>query len=153
MLKPARICGRIQIWGNLLSLRHWKTILLKLEWKTCKEYDDDNSNNRNNYYYYYYYYYYYCYYYFTLLRVFHSSISWWFFTGVWVTASLQDSSQYSGQSQQCCSLDGFHSSSYLQVFQFYINLLVTVPSAPRPIGITITFVFYSFFSTLARSTY
>ena len=27
-------------------------------------------------------------YYFTLLRVFHSSVSWWSSTGVWVTASL-----------------------------------------------------------------
>ena len=28
------------------------------------------------------------YYYFTLLRVFHTSLSWWFPSGVWVTASL-----------------------------------------------------------------
>ena len=33
-----------------------------------------------------YYYYYYYYYYYLLIRVFH--ISWWFFTGVWVTASV-----------------------------------------------------------------
>ena len=33
------------------------------------------------------------------LRVFHSSCSWWYLTGVWVTASLQDSSQYSSCSQ------------------------------------------------------
>ena len=49
--------------------------------------------------------------------VFHTSISWWFLTEAWVAASLLDSSQYSGQSQQCCSLDGFHSSSYFQVLQ------------------------------------
>ena len=36
------------------------------------------------------------YYYYTLLRGFLTSISWWFLTGVWVTTSLQDSSQYSG---------------------------------------------------------
>ena len=35
----------------------------------------------------------------------------------------------------------------------FINLLVTVPSAPITIGITITFMFDSFFSSLARSTY
>ena len=29
-----------------------------------------------------------------------------------VSSSLQDSSQYSDRSQQCCSLDGFHSFSY-----------------------------------------
>ena len=31
---------------------------------------------------------YYYYYYFTPLRVFHTNVSWWFFTGVWVTASF-----------------------------------------------------------------
>ena len=31
---------------------------------------------------------YYCYYYFYSLRVFHISISWWSFAGVWVTASF-----------------------------------------------------------------
>ena len=32
-------------------------------------------------------YYYYYYYYYLLIRLFHISVSWWFFTGVWVTAS------------------------------------------------------------------
>ena len=32
-----------------------------------------------------------------------------------VSSSLQDSSQYSGRSQYCCSLDGLHSSSYFQL--------------------------------------
>ena len=56
----------------------------------------------------------------TYLRVLHISVSWCFSTGVWVTASLlksQDSSQYSGRSQQCCSLDGLLSSFYFQIFQ------------------------------------
>ena len=35
-----------------------------------------------------------------------------------VSSSLEDFSQYSGRSQQCCSLDGLHSSSYFQVLQF-----------------------------------
>ena len=34
-----------------------------------------------------------------------------------VSLSLQDSSKYSGRSQQCCSLDGLHSSSHIQVLQ------------------------------------
>ena len=34
-----------------------------------------------------------------------------------VSSSLQDSSQCSGHSQQCCSLDGLHSSSNFQVLQ------------------------------------
>ena len=32
---------------------------------------------------------YYYYYYYRFLRVFHTSVSWWLFTGVWVTANLQ----------------------------------------------------------------
>ena len=35
-----------------------------------------------------------------------------------VSSSLQDSSQNSGRSQQCCSLDGLHSSTYFHVLQF-----------------------------------
>ena len=34
-----------------------------------------------------------------------------------VFSSLQDSSQYHDQSEQCCSLDDLHSSSYFQAFQ------------------------------------
>ena len=36
-----------------------------------------------------------------------------------VFSGLQDSSQYSGQSQQCCSLDGLHMSPYFQVLQTF----------------------------------
>ena len=40
------------------------------------------------------------------------------------------------------------------IFKFIINPLVTLPSAPITIGITVTFMFYSFFfSPLARSRY
>ena len=39
----------------------------------------------------YYYYYYYCCCCFTLFGVFHTSVSWWFSTGVWVTISLHKS--------------------------------------------------------------
>ena len=42
----------------------------------------------NGNYYYYYYYYYHYYYYYSLIRAFHISVSRWFSTGVWVTASL-----------------------------------------------------------------
>ena len=50
------------------------------------------------------------------LRVFPTSICWWSFTGVWLTASLQDSSQYSDRYQQCCSLNGLNSSTDYQGF-------------------------------------
>ena len=39
----------------------------------------------------YYYHYYYYYYYYYSLRVFHIIVSWWYFTGVWLTASLLQS--------------------------------------------------------------
>ena len=42
------------------------------------------------------------------LIFFYISVYWWFSIGVWVTASLQDSSQYSNRSQQCYSLDSLH---------------------------------------------
>ena len=35
----------------------------------------------------------------------------------------------------------------------YYNLLVNVPRAPITIGITVTFIFYRFFNSLARSRY
>ena len=53
--------------------------------KTCNEYTTTTTttnNNNNNYYYYYYY---------SLIRAFHISDSRWFFTEVWVTASLRKS--------------------------------------------------------------
>ena len=55
---------------------------------------------------------------FSLLRIL-NSVNWCFFTGVWVTASLQDCSQYSEQSQQCCNFYGLHS---------YYNFTVPVPN-------------------------
>ena len=63
-----------------------------------------------------YYYYYYCY----SLRVFFpplaESLS---LDSEWlqVSSDLQDSSEYSGWSQQCCSLDGFDLSSDFRLFQ------------------------------------
>ena len=52
--------------------------------------------------------------------IFYISVSWWSFTGVWVTASLshlQDSSQYSGRSQQCHNLNGLASPSDFQLIK------------------------------------
>ena len=43
-------------------------------------------------------------YYFTPFEFSHWSVCWGFFMEVWVTASHQDSSQYSGRSPQCCNL-------------------------------------------------
>ena len=41
-----------------------------------------------------------------------------------IFSCLQDNSQYSGRSQQCCSLNGFHSFSYFQVLQSLYQSLV-----------------------------
>ena len=49
--------------------------------------------------------------------VFRTSVRWSSFIGVWVTASLQDSSQYSGRPQQWYSLDDLCSSSDFYFFQ------------------------------------
>ena len=68
----------------------------------------------------YYYYYYYYYYYFTPWEFFTSALADGFpleFEWHQVFSSLLDSSQYSGQSQQCCSLDSLHLSHYFQVLQ------------------------------------
>ena len=92
---------------------------------------------------------------FTPLRVFHTSVSWWFSSGVWVIASL------------------LKSSELFLVFWIYFNHTVvwmvsarpliskssipstsslgTVPSAPITISITVTLMFHSFFCSLARS--
>ena len=58
--------------------------------------------------------------YFFSLRVFHISVSWWFSTGDWVTASLLKSpGLFSAfwRSQQCCYLDGLLPSHYFWVLQ------------------------------------
>ena len=39
-----------------------------------------------------------------------------------VSSSLQDSFRYSGSSQQCCSLDCFHSSRYFQLLPFLLPI-------------------------------
>ena len=54
------------------------------------------------------------------MKVFHTSVADGFsLASEWqqASSSLQDSSQYSGRSQQCCSLDGLNSSSNFQVLQ------------------------------------
>ena len=100
---------------------------------------------------------YYYYYYFIRLRVIHTGVSWWFLTGVCVTAvslSLQDSSQYSDRSQQ------FNNDVVWIVFIRPLiskssspctNSLVTVPSTPITTGITVILMIHFF--SLARFRY
>ena len=82
---------------------------------------------------------------FALLR---TSVSRWFsleFERQQVSSSLQESSQYSDQSQQCSNLDGLHLPSYFQVSGFLPNLLGVVPTAPIKIGITLTLCYIATF--------
>ena len=69
-------------------------------------------------------------------RVFHISVSWWSFPRDWVTASLQNSSQYSVRSQQCCNFN---------------SPLVTVPKTPITIGKLSPSWSIVFFNPLAKS--
>ena len=71
-----------------------------------------------------------------------------------VYSILQESSQYSGRSQPCCSLDCLHSSCvFFKSSSPSTNPLVTVPRASITIGIIVTFMFHSFFNSLTRSRY
>ena len=70
--------------------------------------------------------------------------------GLWVTASVLDSFEYSSLSQQYSSLNGYDSSSGFQLFSYSFQSFGTVPRAPTTIGII---MFHNFFSSQARSKY
>ena len=80
-------------------------------------------------------------------RVFHISVTWWFFTGVWVTLSLLKSPGL---------LSGFWPFSAMLLFG-YSRPVRQLPSPPGlliiTIGTIVTFVFHCFFNSLARSRY
>ena len=87
-------------------------------------------------------------------RVFHTSVSWWFFTGVWGTASLLKSrfrilAVLSNAVVWIVSTRPPTSKSSRP----FNNPLVIVPNAPMTIGTIVTFMFHSFFNSLARSRY
>ena len=69
-------------------------------------------------------YYYYYYYYYSLLRVFHTSVSRWFFTEVWVTASLLESPVFLA----------FWPISTMLLFGWF-PLVFLFPSSPIPVQI------------------
>ena len=97
----------------------------------------------------------YYYYYYLLL---HISVSWWFFTGVWVTACLL--LKFPGLVSGFWPFSAMLSfGSCLPVRQLpslpglFNNSLVIVPEASITIGTIVTFMFHSFFTSLARSRY
>ena len=102
-------------------------------------------------------YYYYYYYYYSLIKTFHISDSRWFFTEVWVTASLLKSPGLFLVFWQFSTMLSFWLVSTRpptsKSSSPFSNPLVTVPNAPITIGIIVTCMFHSFFSSLARSRY
>ena len=93
-------------------------------------------------------------------RVFHISVSWWSFTGVWVTASLLKSPQVF---RTCLRILAILSSAVVWIVSTrpptskssrpFNNPLVIVPNAPITSGTIVTFMFHSFLNSLSRSRY
>ena len=90
-------------------------------------------------------------------RVFHIREGWWFFTGVWVTASLLKS-----QWILLSILTVLNNPVVWRVFtrpptskfpKPFNNALVCVPKAPITIDIILTFMLHRFFNSLARLRY
>ena len=73
-----------------------------------------------------------------------------FFAEVETTVSLF---KFLDSSQQYCSLDGLPLSSYFKSSNPCTHPLVTVPSVPITVSITVTFMFLSFMGSLAKSRY
>ena len=98
--------------------------------------------------------------YYSLIRAFHISVSRWFFTGVWMTASLLKSPQVS---RTLLSILTVLNNAVVWMVSTrpstskssspFSNPLVTVPNAPITIGVIVTYMFHSFFNSLARSRY
>ena len=94
------------------------------------------------------------------MRVFHISVIWWFFTGVWVTASLLKSPQVSRTRLRILAV---LSNAVVRIVSTrpptskssrpFNNPLVIVPNAPITIGTIVTFMFHSFFNSLTRARY
>ena len=71
-----------------------------------------------------------------------------------ISSGLQDSSQYSDQFQQFHNLDGLSILPLISNFSNHLSkALETLLSVPVTIGITVTFMFHSLFSSLAGSKY
>ena len=94
---------------------------------------------------------------FTPLEFFHISVNWWFFTEVWVTASLLKSPGL------VLRILAVLNNAVVWIVSTrpptskssgsFNNPLVTVPNASITIGTIVTFMFHSFFNSLAKSRY
>ena len=92
-----------------------------------------------------------------IIRAFHVGVCQWFFTGVWVTASLLKSPGLFSVFWPFSTMLSFRWSPLVRQLPSppvpFNNPLVTVPNAPITIGIVVTCMFHSFFKSLARSRY
>ena len=71
-----------------------------------------------------------------------------------ISSSLQDSSQYSGRSQQCCSFDSLHQSCYFQILQSLFQAFVDCTKSTNYCWNNRHFhVLQFFFNFLTRSRY
>ena len=70
-----------------------------------------------------------------------------------VSSSLQDSSQYSGHSQQCCHLDSLFPSTNFQVIQSSIILWLLCQKHQSQLAQSSLSCSTAFFNSLARSRY
>ena len=114
-------------------------LLAEIKWSMCM------SKSHRSYYYYY-----------SLIRGFHISVCRWFFTGVWVTASLLSRTLLSIRVDLNNTLLWMVSIRPLvsKSSSPFNNPLLAVPRAPITIGINVTFIFHNFFfNSLARSRY
>ena len=90
------------------------------------------------------------YYNYSLIRAFHISVSRWFFTGVWVTASFLKSPGLFSAFWPFSIMLSFEWSPLVRQLP---SPPVPVPSAPITIGIIVTCMFHGFFNSQARSRY
>ena len=88
----------------------------------------------------------YHYYYFTFLRIFPTSICWWFLTGFWMTASFLKSPGLFSVFLSISTILNFGWSPHFKSSS--TNPLVTVPRVPITISYTVTFIFRSFFFSI-----
>ena len=91
------------------------------------------------------------------IRVFHISVSWWSFTGDWVTTNLLKSPGLFSVFWPFSIMLFFWTVSTRpptsKSSSPFNNLLVTVPKAPITIAMIVTLMFHSFFNSLAKSRY
>ena len=90
------------------------------------------------------------------LTVFHISFSWWFFSGVWLTANIL-------KSPRLLSILAVHNNAVVWIVSTrpptskftnpFNSPLVSVPKAPITISISVTFMCHSFFSIPSQGLY